>query len=155
MHRSVLAVAALLALPGVGRAQQVTGVSDARAGIAATWAAFQPLWAAGNAAQGVAVFFTDDAMNMIPGAPSDSGRAAITKTFAAFFAGNKVSGISQTTDEVQVAGRTAYERGTFIQTVTATGGQPSVQRSRDLAVWSRQPDGKWKCTRFLINDLPR
>ena len=57
--------------------------------------------------------------------------------------------------EVQVAGRMAYERGTFIQKLTPATGQPSVQRARYLAIWLRQPDGTWRCSRFLFNEPPQ
>jgi uncharacterized protein (TIGR02246 family) len=154
MLRSISVVLALVALPLPTHAQQPSNPTDARAGITATWAAFKPLWVAGNVNKAVATFFTDDAINMVPGAPTDSGRAAIEKGFAGFFASNKVSDVSETTDEVQVAGRTAYERGTFRQTVIPAGGQPSATRARYLAVWIRQADGKWKCARFLFNNLP-
>jgi len=130
-------------------------VAEARAGIAATWDAFRPVWGAGDAARAAAIFFTDDAINMIPATANDSGLAAIETAFAAFASSNKLSDVTQTTDEVQVWGQTAYERGTFIQTVTQAEGQPYVQRSRYLAIWSRQSDGKWKCVRFLFNDLPQ
>lgn len=137
------------------RAERPVDVAEARAGIAATWTAFKPVWRAADAAGAAEIFFTDDAINMIPATTSDSGRAAIETAFAAFLSANKVSDVTQTTDEVQVAGQTAYERGTFIQTVTQAEGQPYVQRSRYLAIWSRQSDGKWKCERFLFNDLPQ
>jgi len=147
-------VAAVLTSASGSWAQRPTDVQEARAGIAATWAAFKPHWAANHARESVAAFFTDDAINMIPGTPSDSGRVAIEKRFAAGFAASTMSEVTQTTDEVQVAGQTAYERGTFSQKVTPTTGQPSMQRARYLAIWRRQPDGKWKCSRFLFNDLP-
>jgi len=153
MHRSLAVVAAVLTSASSSWAQRPTDVQEAKAGIAATWAAFKTHWTAGHAHESVAAVFTDDAINMSPGAPSDSGSAAIEKSFAAFLAANKVE-LTQTTDEVQVAGQTAYERGTFRQTVTPKTGQPSTERGRYLAIWRRQPDGKWKCSRFLYNEMP-
>jgi len=155
MHRSLAVVAAVFASASSSWAQRPTDVQEAKAGIAATWAAFNTHWTANHARESVAAFFTDDAINMIPGTASDSGRGAIEKRFAAFLAANKVSELTQTTDEVQVAGQTAYERGTFSHKVTPNTGQPSVERGRYLAIWHRQPDGKWKCARFLYNDLPQ
>ena len=154
MHRSLAVVAAVLTSASSSWAQRPTDVQEAKAGIAATWAAFKTHWTAGHARESVAAFFTDDAINMIPGTPSDSGRAAIEKRFAEGLAENKME-LTQTTDEVQLVGQTAYERGSFNQRVTPKTGQPSMQRGRYLAIWHRQPDGKWKCSRFLFNDLPQ
>ena len=82
MHRSLAVVAAVLTSASSSWAQRPTEVQEAKAGIAATWAAFKTHWTAGHARESVAAFFTDDAINMIPGTPSDSGRAAIEKRFA-------------------------------------------------------------------------
>ena len=155
MRRTFAVVAAVLMPSTVGLAPRPASAQEPRAAVAATWAEFKSAWIAGNARQAVAAFFTDDAINMVPGAASDSGRSAIQKSFTAFFAGNKVSEVSQPTDELHVVGRLAYERGMFIQTTAAVNGQPSVQRSRYLAIWLHQPDGKWRCSRFLFNELPQ
>lgn len=155
MHRSFAVVAAVLTGATIGRAQSPADVQATRAGIAATWGAFKSQWVAGNAGPAVEAFFTDDAINMQPAAASDSGKAAITKSFTPFLATNKVTGIKQTTDEVRVSGRMAYERGTFVQSQTAANGQASTLRARYLAIWVHQPDGKWKCSRFLFNELPQ
>jgi hypothetical protein len=65
MHRSFAVVAAVLTSASSSWAQRPTDVQEARAGIAATWAAFKPHWAAGHARESVAAFFTDAAINMI------------------------------------------------------------------------------------------
>jgi uncharacterized protein (TIGR02246 family) len=154
MYRPFACAAAVLVLSSSSYAQRPAAASDARAGIAASWAEFITHWKMGHAPQSTAAFFTDDAINMEPGEANVSGRAAIEKSFASFHAANKISNVRQTTEEVQVSGTTAYERGTFVQTYVPANGQPATLNARYLAIWSRQADGKWKCTRFLFNDMP-
>src|SRR2546425_13281485 len=95
--------------------------------------------------QTCALPISTDAINTVPGAPESRGRDAINADFGTFHKSNKVLSFDQTTEEVDVAGDLAYERGTFTQTIQPQEGATQTQYSRYLAVWKRQPDGSWKC----------
>jgi ketosteroid isomerase-like protein len=125
-----------------------------RADIVAHWNAFETAWQAENVAAATKDFFTDDAINVVPGAPITRGRPAIDSSFATFHATTKVVSIKQTTDEVAVNGDLAYERGSYVQQLKQGAAAPTEDRARYLAIWRRQADGKWKCSRFVISNGP-
>jgi uncharacterized protein (TIGR02246 family) len=127
----------------------------ATAAIAATWSGFESAWLKGDVPTATSGFFTTDAINVVPEAAETRGRAAIDASFADFFTTAKVTALERTTEEVEVSGDLAYERGTFKQTVAPSGGAPQTQHSRYLAIWKRQPDGTWRCHRFVFNNAPR
>jgi uncharacterized protein (TIGR02246 family) len=125
-----------------------------RSDVASAWSSFRSAWLASQATAATAAFFTDDAINVIPAAAETHGRAAIDSSFAALLATTKITSFTQSSEEVVAVGDLAYERGTLTQTLQQGTGAPHIQRGRYLAIWRRQADGKWKCSRFLFNDAP-
>src|SRR5215468_3316899 len=104
--------------------------------IAKAWKGFTDAWLAGNAPAATKAFFTQEAINIVPDAPQVRGRAAIDSSFMNFQATSKVLSMAQTTDEIEVSGTIAYERGHFTQ-VTQQGRAPSqIVTARYLAVWT-------------------
>jgi uncharacterized protein (TIGR02246 family) len=128
---------------------------DATAAITASWETFESAWLAGDVPGATSAFFTPEAINVGPDATESLGREAIDASFSEFFATNKVTALERTTDEVEVFGDLAYERGHFRQTTRTRDGAALTQQSRYLAIWKRQPDGSWRCHRFLFNNAPR
>jgi uncharacterized protein (TIGR02246 family) len=122
-----------------------------RASMAKAWDGFNTSWVAGNASGVTAAFFTEDAINTVPGTAEMRGRDAITTEFAGFLKDNKVVNLDHKTEEVDVAGDLAVERGTFVQTVQPREGAAQEQHGRYIAIWKRGADGSWKCRRFLFN----
>ena len=57
---------------------------------------------------------------------------------------------------ITVAGNTAIDYGWHELTLTPRkGGQPLHRRTRYLEVWSKQPDGEWRISRYMDNaDIP-
>lgn len=135
--------------------QPMSSADQVRASISETWNRFTTAWLAGDANTATSAFFTVDAINTVPEAPESRSRDAINTDFGNFHKSNKVTTIDQRTEELEVAGDLAYERGTFTQTIQAQEGATQTQHSRYLAVWKRQPDGSWKCHRFLFNNAPK
>ena len=130
--------------------------SDAvRSEITRTWDKFTTAWVAGSVSAATAAFFTMDAINSVPDAPESRGRAGIDSAFNAFRATTQVLASKNTTQEVDVAGDLAIERGSFTQTEQTGNAAPITREGRYLAVWKRQADGSWKCSRFLFNWAPR
>jgi ketosteroid isomerase-like protein len=57
------------------------------------------------------------------------------------------------TDELEIAGDLAYERGTYTATITskATGALLQSVTNRHIHIFKRQPDGHWKAWRLMEN----
>lgn len=108
----------------------------------------------GNVPAATAAFFTTDAINSVPDAPESVGRAAIDSAFKAFHATSKVLESKNATQELDVAGDIAIEKGFFTQTQQTGNAAPVTHEGHYLAVWKRQSDGTWKCSRFLFNWAP-
>jgi len=125
-----------------------------RSEIAKTWGQFSTAWVAGNVSAATSAFFTADAINSVPDAPESVGRAAIDSAFTAFRAATKVLATKNTTQEVEVGGGVAVEKGLFTQTEQTGKAAPITHEGRYLAVWRHQTDGTWKCSRFLFNWAP-
>jgi ketosteroid isomerase-like protein len=145
----------LLSLAGLAAcAAPAPDVAAVRTGIDAVWSAFEAAHLAGKGSAVATEFFSADAINSVPDAPDARGRAAIDTQFTAAYAAMKVTAVTHTTQDLDVAGDLAFERGTFVQTIVPGTAAPQVQHARYFAVWKRQADGKWKCYRFLFNVGP-
>jgi len=88
---------------------------------------------------GVAAFYTDDAVLTPPNMPATKGMAAIHDAISGFLAQHPT--LSFAPDSITQNGDTATERGHY--TMTA-GGQ--TDHGTYTAVWKRQADGTWKMT---------
>ena len=119
--------------------------------------ALRDAWvAAFNAAdaEALANMYTEDAIDMGSNEPSLTGRAAIRDSFVAQFGMGKGTA-TVTSEELQLAGDWAYDRGMFTLTMTpAAGGDPmTLANDRYLVILRKQADGTWKLAR-LINNSP-
>ena len=104
---------------------------------------------------GKASFFdevaADDIVVMPPNLPAVVGRAA-TVEFMRDFLGAFDLQISYTSEEVQVHGDIAFDRGTYAQTMTPRdGGESTPEKGKYLWVHSRDSDGEWKFMRVIWN----
>jgi uncharacterized protein (TIGR02246 family) len=95
--------------------------------------------------------WTDDGVQMPPGAPPNIGkemiRTSITNGVTRFTFDMEISN-----EEVRVAGDWAFARGTYKSTMTPKeGGEPIVIDGKYMTVFERQPDGTWKIHRDIFN----
>ena len=100
-------------------------------------------------------FFThvaaEDVVLMPPSAPSVVGRAA-TVAFMQEFLERFDLQIRYSSDEVQVRGDLAFDRGTYSQTVTPRGGGAPIRESGQyLWLYARRADGSWEFLRVIWN----
>ena len=93
-------------------------------------------------------FYTDDAIFVGPGAPAIEGRSSLLDAARAI-----------TISSMEIAADSTLGSGDFAATVgRATwvsgpkGSDATVQRRRFLMVWRRDPDGRWRIARELLND---
>jgi uncharacterized protein (TIGR02246 family) len=96
--------------------------------------------------------FADDAVIMGQGAPDVAGAEAIRAMYAGLLDQFAVSA-DLTSEEIEVAGDLAYERGTYTLTLTQkSDGQVLADlKNRYVHIFKRQPDGAWKEWRMMVN----
>jgi uncharacterized protein (TIGR02246 family) len=94
---------------------------------------------------------TEDVVAMPPGMPAFVGRDAAVG-FMQFFLSQFDMRIRYVSEETQIDGDTAYDRGTYAQTLTPKGGGPeTTENGKYLWLYRREMDGEWKMARVMWN----
>ena len=94
---------------------------------------------------------TDDIVVMPSGMPALNGRQAAVG-FMQSFLGQFDLRIRYVSAEIQIDGVTAYDRGTYSQTLTPKGGGPqSAENGNYLWLYRRDGEGSWKMARVIWN----
>ncbi len=93
----------------------------------------------------------DDIVVMPPNMPMVVGRAA-TVGFMREFLSQFDLRIQYVSEETEVHGDFAFDRGTYSQTLTPkSGGAPMPEEGKYLWLYSRMSDGSWKMSRVMWN----
>jgi uncharacterized protein (TIGR02246 family) len=103
-----------------------------------------------------AQYFIEDAVLLPPNEPMTSGKEAIKKKLAEFFAmpGFSVK-FGPTKAAVAGSGDFGYTIGTYEMTVNDDKGNPVTDKGKYTTVWKKQADGSWKVASDMFNsDLP-
>jgi uncharacterized protein (TIGR02246 family) len=101
-------------------------------------------------------FCAEDGSVLAPGAPVATGRDAIGKLFAGFFAlpSLKISW-HPVKAEVAKSGELGYTSGVYQMTYNDPAGKPVSDTGKYVTVWKKQRDGGWKVLLDIFNsDLP-
>lgn len=138
-HLTLIALAALLALPTTA-----LGQDDAAAAVAAAGQAWEAGWNAGDATA-IAAVYAEDATVHPPGSESVQGRDAIEAFWGAALEASGGTTSTIETVEVAVYGDTAIEVGTYMDT-NADGSHGD--HGKFIAVW-KNIDGQW----YIIHDI--
>jgi uncharacterized protein (TIGR02246 family) len=141
-----------LASAAAGCAAQGAPPADAaavRQQIEKTSAAFAAAVSRGDPAAVGAVFATD-AVLLMSNAEPVIGRDRIVGHLKAVLAGATETRYVLATDEVEVFGDAAFERGHYTLSMKLQG-RPVQDRGKYLAIWKRQPDGAWQIYRDIDN----
>ena len=112
--------------------------------------AFMAAVRAGNGAQLVRDYYSDDAIVLPPNQDAVSGKTQIE----ALWTGLLESGAQEIfliTDRVEQSGDLAYEVGRYSMTIKPPQGETITERGKCVVAWSRQPDAKWKAKADIFN----
>ena len=99
----------------------------------------------------VMALWTDDAVVMPAGEPPVVGKKAVEEWKGVYF--NRYSfDLSSTSDELQVGGDWAFNRGAYRVTMTPKDGSAPIREAgKFIQIFRRQPDGSWKVARDMGN----
>ena len=97
------------------------------------------------------VHVTDDVVMMAPNMPPVSGAEPAMAAMKGFFSAYEMQ-IKYVSEEIVVADRWAFDRGTYTQTLTSKHGHSSVSdEGKYLWLYRREPDGRWRQARVIWN----
>jgi uncharacterized protein (TIGR02246 family) len=123
--------------------QEVTAITSLRNEYAAAWKS--------GDAEHVARLYTNDGIVLYPNKPAVVG-ANILAYFKDFFDQFVQKKFELTSEEVTIAGHWAFDRGTYVVSVTPRkGGKAIEDNGKYLVILQRQGDGSWKVVRDLDN----
>lgn len=148
MIRTLTLAVGALALTATGALAQAGAET---AGITKTRAAFEKAVTAQDAAA-IAKLFTADGTEMPPNAPAAKGRPAIEAYHKGFAQQFMNHGFSLAATETKIAGDTAYEAGTYKQTLMAMKGGGMIEdKGKYLVVLKRDASGNWLLAYAMYN----
>lgn len=99
--------------------------------------------------------YAPDAIVMLPNQPAWRGHEGIRTGAQGMLSEVTLSGVTFTSEDLQVAEDFAFETGRYEMTMTPKKGKATVDRGKYITVWQRQADGSWKIIRDISNsDLP-
>lgn len=119
----------------------------------AEWA---DLASAGKDVEGVASYWSDDAVIIPEGQPMVEGKTAIRAFVRSSFQipGFRIHWVS---DKVTFSpdGKLAYMHGRNTTTVPGANGALVTLAGRGITIWRLEPDGQWRCVVDIWNNPPR
>lgn len=118
--------------------------AEARAAVAAANAEFARALVSGDARAMAAVFTEDGEVIPVTQRGFVSGRPQIEAYNAARLEGRRYLDVVISTVHLGVSGDLAWELGTSLVTLQQGEGPPVTLTGRYLAVWKREPDGRWR-----------
>jgi uncharacterized protein (TIGR02246 family) len=156
VFRRLATVCLLLALSACAGKTDAPSVSqDTRqadeAAVRTLLANIQSSFNAGNLDDFMPVF-ADDAVLMAQGLPNVVGAPAIRAVYEGALSQMDIKTVFNT-EEIQVFGDLAYERGTYILKLSEKGSGKSLGEvnNRHVHVFRKQSDGRWKTWRMMTN----
>ncbi len=93
-------------------------------------------------------FYADDAIFVGPGAPAIEGRSALSDAAPQI----SISSMEIDADSTLGAGDFAATLGRATWVSGPKGSDAPMVRRRFLMVWRREPDGRWRIARELLNE---
>ena len=94
--------------------------------------------------------YTADAVEMPPNQPSVKGRSAIQQYYEKQFAAGKIARFTLTHTETRAVGDTAYDVGTYEQSIVPTGAA-GVDDTGKYVVILKRTGGEWRVGYAIYN----
>ncbi len=163
MKMHALMVLALAALASVGCSSGGNGATPdvdqddvhARAAIDTVRTEYVEAWMAADAAR-VADLYSEDAVVLYPNHAAIVGRPAIRDYFTTFFRELTPEHFQLVSDEIQIAGAWAFDRGSYqLHAAPSAGRDPIDDQGKYLVILQRQADGSWQVARDMDNSNGR
>jgi len=110
---------------------------------------FSTLVAEGNLER-VVGYYSPDVVYMSPGVPDAIGRDAVAKNWQALLSSYSVR-VKVRVVEVKILGDYAYDRASFMLTLTPKSGGKKQQTGGRVFEVLRKEQGKWKSLRVMVN----
>ena len=97
--------------------------------------------------------YQDDVLISAPGAPDIVGKQAWRDSLNTSLPPGMDMDLAFTTEELEISGELAYERGTYSIKVANPAAPDQAMRidGRHIHIFKRQPDGSWKGWRLMEN----
>jgi uncharacterized protein (TIGR02246 family) len=144
--------------PGGSATKPDTGTTTAqdRAAIDSVRNQYAATWKSANAEQ-MATLYTSDAAVLYPNQAAVVGSTAIQAYFKTFFDQFVQEIFELTSEEIEVTGPWAFDRGTYRWRATPRAGGPPIEdNGKYLVILRRQANGSWKVARDMDNsDRPQ
>jgi uncharacterized protein (TIGR02246 family) len=100
----------------------------------------------------IASFYSDDGIEMMPGRTWVEGRGAIQGLHQELCGGPvKITGFTFTHLDASVVGDTAYDVGTYRQTMTAPGAPGPIEDVGKYVAILKRTGGEWKAAYVIYN----
>lgn len=145
MKLAALVVGTVLATAGLA------AQANDQAAVAKVRTAYQTAAGAQDAAA-IAKLYAPDGVEMPPNAPSVKGRAAIEGFHRAFAQQWMMHGMTVTATDTKVLGDTAYDVGTYKQTLMAQKGGGTVEdKGKYVVLLKKDGTGNWWITHAIYN----
>ncbi|MDA2928036.1 SgcJ/EcaC family oxidoreductase [Acidobacteria bacterium AH-259-G07] len=104
-----------------------------------------------NEASRLAALYTDGAVLMPPNEESVTGKQGVESWYQANF-DQFTAELTLSSEEVEVAGDWAFDRGTYTITLTPKDdGEPIEDNGKYIVILQKQPDNSWKITHAIWN----
>ena len=128
-----------------------TGLTNAPFAISMEWSKT----AAANDLEGTVSYYSDDATLLPPNASAVTGKPAIHALWASMLSPGSTISWQANKVEVSRSGDLAYLTGSYSDTAKDPQGHVVTDHGKEVEVWKKQPDGKWKVAADIWNsDLP-
>ena len=147
----ILATVATLALAGCAPAEPPVDIEAEKAGLLAADAEWSAAAEAKNLEKFLS-FYTEDARLLFPNNPPVTDKQVVREIFSEGFE-DPVYDLSWVALKAKVAraGDLGYTTGTYNFTYTGPEGKPVNERGSYVAIWEKQPAGKWKIVIDIYN----
>lgn len=147
----ILLTLLLISFGKIGTTSDAATEKDDTSAISSLRNEYASAWKSGDA-EHVTRLYANDGVVLYPYREAVIGQSAIRTYFADFFNQFTQNNFELHSDEVKIAGNWAFDRGTYVVSMTPKkGGEAIEDNGKYLVILQRQADGSWKVSRDMDN----